>query len=155
MALPDQLGEGANLGAIAQGNARTVGLDQLESRGVNATGFVGPLKGQHLPLGAGGQQPQRLPVAGGACPLEQRIDAIAIGFGIHQSLENHHAYPLAEQRALGPRMKGFDRIASQRPQLAENHIDLRRCRGMHPARQHHVAATAAEFLHGVLDGDQR
>ncbi len=89
----EHLGEGGQLGAVADHGAGAVGLDQSDLGGRDPGHAVGPVEGGPLAFGAGGGQAQRLPVARPGDRLDHGVDPVAVALGVLQRLRTTQATP--------------------------------------------------------------
>ena len=148
-------GQGLDFGRIAQLGGGAMGLDQPDRTWIDPGFGIGPVQRQRLTLDPGGKNAQALAVARHPHPAHQRIDAVARRLGVRQPLEAQNAHPFAQQGAVGFSGKRLDRsLARQGFELAEDHVDRGRGRGMHPPHHRHVAAPGAQVGHAAFQRDQ-
>ena len=147
-ALPDHLAEG-------------VGFDGIAHRGAGAVGFyVGHPVGSYSGVLVGGAQHSNLrrkarhgeALFGVAVLVDGRtqdggVDRVAVGLGLRQWFQNHHAAAFAAHVAVGPAVEGFA-VAVRRQEVAlrHHHRRLRPQDGVHPARDGLRAFTVPDAL---------
>ncbi len=68
--------------------------------GATPADFVGALQSELFAFEPRRQQPERLAVAGHAHALDERVNVVAVAFGVFAALERDHADTFAEQRAI-------------------------------------------------------
>ena len=104
-ASPNTLGQGPQLGAVADDRAGAVRLDQADLGRRDAGVGVGPLERPALALGAARSGPGPA-VGGAAARLDHRVDAVAVALGVGQALEDDAGHALAQGDAVGRGVEG-------------------------------------------------
>ena len=133
-----------------------MGLHQLHGGRVDAAHLVGVAEGLGLPGRAGCVDTLRSPVARGADTANNRIDAVAVAFGILQTLQHDHAHTLADHGAVGVLGEWLG-VARRRERLrlaeAHEHEDVVEC--VDAAGDDHVRPAAHQLEQGQVDGAER
>src|SRR5690606_32371948 len=92
----------------------------------------------------------------GAGGLDDRVDAVAVAFGVGQALEHNHARALAAAVAVGGGVEGLAAaVGGQEAALAHGHERFRLQQHGDTARHGDRAVAAVERLTGQVQGDQR
>ena len=141
---------------VAHLRASPVGLYQLYRARVDAADGVGVSERPGLSRRSRRVDALRAAVAGGPNAADHRIDAVAVAFGVRETLQHDHAETLADHRAVG--------ILGERPGiargrqglgLAEAHEHEDVVERVDATGQHHVGSAARQLQHGQMDGAQR
>jgi len=148
--------EGVDLDRVAHGGRGAVRLDEAHARRVDAGRLVRPAQRQLLAFDPRREETEGLAVARHPDPLDDRVDAVPVALGVLAALQHHHPDPLAEQGPVGAAVEGPDRAAPRDGlELAEDHHDGRRGRGVHAAHHRDVTPSAQQVPHAEVDRDQR
>ena len=105
----EQPGQRLDFDHVADGRACSVGFDIADRRGINTCLGIGSFERPHLALVARRGQSSATAIAGGADPLNDRVDAIAVALGVGQTLENTAATPSLITMPSAPASKGRQR----------------------------------------------
>jgi hypothetical protein len=120
----EDLGQRGELGCVAGGGARPVRLQQAQRvrRGRIEAGILPrPADGEGLAAAVRIEHAGGPAVAGRARAADDRVDAIAVAFGVGKAFQHDHAGALADQQAVRGRVERPDRPAlGERAQLAEH-----------------------------------
>ena len=152
----EKLGQGLDFDFVADPRPRAMGLDEFDRFGRYPGGRIRLVQGLELALGPGGVNALGFAVAAGADPFHNGQDAIAVGLGIGQALQNQNADALAQHGAVGMAGKG-PRIAAGRENLGagEAHVHEDIVEGIHAARDHHPGLARVKLHQGQMDGAHR
>ena len=105
--LGEDLGEGGQLGAVADDRAGAVGLDQADRR--RASGRPGRRPGRSArcwPSLRGAVRPRWRPSLDAGDGVDDGVDAVAVALGVGEALEHDAGDALAEDDAVGARVEG-------------------------------------------------
>ncbi len=137
-AIAEHLGDRLQLGGVSELCRSGVGLDVLQSSGVDAA-CIGPLDRQDLPFLPRRPKALALPVGRDSQAANHGENGVPVGEGLRQGLDQHRGVPLAEDQAVGIRVEGAGTHGADRLGMAEEHQGVRLVAGR-AAHDRHVDA---------------
>ena len=133
-----------------------MGLDVADGGGIDPGLGIGSLERPHLSLVAWCGQSPAAAIARGADPLDDRVDPIAVAFGVGQPLEDHGGDPFADHDAIGSRVERTATTSRREGLgLAEREVRERVLDRVHPTEHNHVGRAGLELADGHIQGRQR
>src|SRR5271157_2456887 len=102
----EQPGQRLDFDHVADGRACPMGFDVADRRGIDPCLGIGSFERPHLTLVARRSQSSATAIAGGADPLNDRVDPITVALGVGQTLENDGSDSFADHDAIGASVEG-------------------------------------------------
>ena len=131
--------QSGELGDVTRFGRGAVRLDQFDRRGVVAGALVRAAQRLGLSLGTGGVHAGGTPVGRRPQPADDRVDLVAVAFGVGEPLERQHADTFADDGAVGA---VGERAAvtgrRERRCLREAHVHHHVVECVDAAGQHHI-----------------
>ena len=147
---------GSQLTGVAQSGASAVRFNQADGGRTNPRSRVGPLQRQDLAFQTGRGHAFAFAVARSGHAFDDRVDAIAIAFGVFEALQHHHADAFADGDAVGGRIECAAAAAGgERLGFGETHVAEGTLRRIDAAHDGHVARMIGQFARGQIDSGQR
>ncbi len=150
-AVPGDLPESGQFGAVPRPGAGGVGDDPADVRRVDPGGPVGTAQGEGLPGGVGRVDGPAPPVPGQAQPLDDAEDPVPVRPRPGEAFQHHHPGTVGEQHPVGGAVEAADGARAGQPlELGEQHevtrgvgegttahgqVDLARAQCLHPEVQ--------------------
>ena len=150
--LTEDVDETVQLGPISDARACAMRLDELDGGGRAVSESVGFPQRASLAVGTRRVDRVSLAVARARYRADHRVDPIPVSLRIRQTLENHDAESLAENRAVSVRIEGSC-VARRRERgcLRETHVHEDVVEGIDAPRDDHIAASLCELEHAQVN----
>ncbi len=152
----EELSEARELRAVTDDRAGRMRLDQTHIARGDPGSCVGPFHRQHLAGLARGGHAERPAVTRACHRPDDRVDAVAVAFGVDESFQhdNGHAFPEADAVGGGVETAGPTSLR-QRVNRREQQEVVDAVVRVHPAAEHQVGRAGHQLLAGGVEGGQR
>ena len=138
----------ADFDGVTDLGAGAVGFDELDGTGIDSGGLVGRTQCARLAVGARRVDRVALAVAGRADAADDRVDPVAVPFGVLESFQHDEPETLTEDRAVtvpGERLAVTG--GRQRGRFAETHEHEDIVEGVETSGDDHVRAPGLKLEH--------
>ena len=151
----ERFGQRGELHGIAHAGAGAVGFQQAHIRRRIIQLFKSFFHGNFLPLGVRRGNAFASAVGRGPDGADQRVDTVAVFYGVGKAFQNHHTGPFGHHKSVRARVKRIGAVRGQCADFAKLNVGRRRHHLVHTAGNSHIKIAQAQAVDGLVHRRKR